>query len=100
MTNQLGLAREACNHSLQLRPNDAATLDSRGFVNLKAGDWFSAIDDYDSALKIRPNLDTSLYGRGVSKLKMGDTAGGDADIEAAKVIRSSIAEDFKASGVH
>src|ERR1700687_939911 len=46
--------RAHCNQSLALRPNDANTLDSRGFVYLKLGQFDNAIADYDTALRINP----------------------------------------------
>ena len=54
-----------------LQPNDAATLDSRGLIYLKMGQFDSAIQDYNSALRIEPKMASALYGRGLARLKKG-----------------------------
>jgi tetratricopeptide (TPR) repeat protein len=88
-----------CERSLLLRPNDYKTLDSRAFVDLKSGNWDSAIENYNLALKIQPRYANSLYGRGIARQKKGDHDGGDADIKAAKAVRGDIVEAFKRLGV-
>jgi tetratricopeptide (TPR) repeat protein len=82
-----------------LKPDVAATLDSRGLTYLKMGQWDSAIDDYSSALRLDPKSASSLYGRGLAKLKKGDTTDGNADIAAAKAIEAKIVGDFARYGV-
>jgi tetratricopeptide (TPR) repeat protein len=88
-----------CNESLRLRPNDVDTLNSRGLVQLKLGNYDRAIADYGAAIAKREKDANSLYGRGVAKLKNGDTDGGNADIAAAKVIKPDIAEVYIGYGV-
>jgi tetratricopeptide (TPR) repeat protein len=99
LVGELQAALADCNEALRLKPNVAATLDSRGLTYLKMGQWDSAIDDYSSALRLDPKLASSLYGRGLAKLKKGDTAGGNADIAEAKAIEANIVEDFARYGV-
>src|SRR5262249_35831830 len=88
-----------CNEALRLKPDVAATLDSRGLTYLKMGQWDSAIEDYNEALRIDPKLASSLYGRGLAKLKTGETTGGNADIAAAKAIAADIVGDVARYGV-
>jgi tetratricopeptide (TPR) repeat protein len=83
-----------CNESLQLRPRDADTLDSRGFVYLRLGHLDNAIADYDAALEVDPKKASSFYGRGIAKLRKGE-----ADIAAATAIRADIAAGFARYGV-
>jgi tetratricopeptide (TPR) repeat protein len=92
LVGQLEEALIDCNIALQLRPNDLAVLDSRGFVYLKLGQFDNAIADYNAVLKLKPKLAISLYNRGLAKQKKGDSAGGDADIAAAKAIDPKIAD--------
>ena len=99
IAGQLEAGLADCNESLRLRPDESATLDSRGLVYLKSGDFDKAIADYDAALRISPKLAGSHYGRGIAKLKKGDAAGGDADIASAKAIRADIAEEYARYGV-
>jgi len=82
-----------------LEPNVAATLDSRGLIYLKLGEWDLAIADYDSALRIDPKLASSLYGRGLAKLKKGDTSEGTTDVAAAKELETNVVADFARYGV-
>jgi tetratricopeptide (TPR) repeat protein len=95
----LALARADCTASLRIDPNDADTINSRGFVYLRLGLLDEAIDEYDAALDIEPKLAASLYGRGLAKRQKGDKAGGDADIVAARAINAGIAAEFAKYGV-
>jgi tetratricopeptide (TPR) repeat protein len=88
-----------CTESLRLKPDDANTMDSRGFVYLRLNRLDDAIADYDAGLKINPRIAASLYGRGIAKLRKGDTAAGQADIAAAKAAKAEIAEEFAKYGV-
>jgi tetratricopeptide (TPR) repeat protein len=92
---ELREAIEDCNVSLKVSPDDAATLDSRGFAYLKLGQFKEAIADYDAALALNSSQAESRYGRGIAKWKNGDVAGGKEDIAAAEKIRGNIAEDMK-----
>lgn len=85
--------------ALTFRPNDAASLDSRGLTYLKMGQFDSAIEDYSSALRIEPKMASALYGRGLARLKKGDAAGGNADVAAAKQVEARIADDFSHYGI-
>jgi tetratricopeptide (TPR) repeat protein len=96
---QLQSALADCNESLSLRPG-YRTLNSRGLVYLKLGDYDRAIADYDAALRIDPNCATSLYGRGIAKLWKRDESGGNSDIASAKAIKPDIAEEFAIYGVN
>jgi hypothetical protein len=70
----------------------------RGFVELKAGRYDLAIEDYNLAIEFLSNAET-LYGRGTAKRRKGDTAGGDAGIAAAVGLDPRIAETFAGFGV-
>ena len=82
-----------------MQPDDAAALDSRGFIYLKLGQFDEAIEDYNSALRIEPTQASSLYGRGLARLKKGEAAGGNGDVAAAKKVSPKIAEEFSRYGV-
>ena len=82
-----------------MAPNAADTMDSRGFVYLKLGEFDKALADYEAALRLTPALASSLYGRGVAKMRKGDEAGAAADFKAAIAQRSTIAEEFVVYGI-
>lgn len=77
----------------------AQTLDSRGLVHLRRGEYNRAIADYDAALVKRPDMGWSLYGRGVAKLKSGDKPGGEADLAAAAQVAPKLAKHAKDYGI-
>ena len=97
---ELQAALADCNEAIRLKPNVAATLDSRGLTYLKLGQWELAIADFNSALRLDAKLSSSLYGRGLAKLKLGNTAGSRADIAAAKTIDQNIVEEFARYGLN
>jgi tetratricopeptide (TPR) repeat protein len=82
-----------CNKSLELQANDPNTLDSRGYIYLRLGEYDKAIADFDAGLQNRNTWDTwasSAYGRGLAKRKNGDSAGGNDDIRKALEIKIDI----------
>jgi tetratricopeptide (TPR) repeat protein len=88
----------ACDIALQLNPEDANTLDGRGFVNFRLGRFGDAVADHDAALQKNPRLPASLYLRGVAKLRLGD-AGGSHDLSAAEALEPGIALRFAGYGI-
>jgi tetratricopeptide (TPR) repeat protein len=80
---ELDLALADCNKALELHPNDAATLDSRGLVNYKAGHLQDALADYGAAVSKDSSFADALYMRGIVERKLGDTATSDTDMAKA-----------------
>jgi Flp pilus assembly protein TadD len=68
-------------------------------VQVRAGQYDRALEDYARALAIMPNAARALYGRGVAKRLKGDLRGGDADIEMARALRPSVADEMAERGV-
>ena len=97
--DRLELALADCNKSLNLRPNDPNTLDSRGFTYLKLKQPERAINDYDARLQLDLKNANSLYGRGLAHLMLGNNDQGNQDIAAAKAIKPNIADEFARYGV-
>jgi tetratricopeptide (TPR) repeat protein len=95
---ELEAALADCDESLRLRADNAAALDSRGFVYFRMGSYDKAIANLDNALSRYPNAN-SLYVRGLSKRMRHDIAGGDADIAAAKTLDPKVVEQYAAYGV-
>ena len=88
-----------CNEGLKLSPNSPAILDSRAFVELRAGSLDAAIADYDAALKLYPKMAASLFGRGVARARKGDSADAAADLAAARYISPEIDARFAGYGM-
>jgi tetratricopeptide (TPR) repeat protein len=76
-----------------------ATLDCRGLVHLRRGEFQAAVADYDAALRSANNFANSLYGRGVARLRLGQTGAGQGDIAAATALDASVAARFAGYGV-
>jgi tetratricopeptide (TPR) repeat protein len=72
-----------CNRALALKPNDPATLDSRGLVNFKLGHLQDALSDYNMALQQEPRAYETLYARGVVKLGLGEKDDANEDMVRA-----------------
>jgi len=90
----LEAALSDCNESLRIRPNSGPTLDSRGLVYFRMGQYDKAIADYDAALKEMPQSAGSLYVRGFAKRRKRDAAGGDADIAAANELDPKVSDQY------
>lgn len=79
-----------CNQAIAGAAQNAAFLDSRGWVLLRLGRDAGALADFDRALALRPGIAWSLYGRGLAKTRLGDAAGGDADLAAARQVQADV----------
>ena len=96
---QLDLAQADCSKSLDLRPDDPSTLDTRGLVHLRGMEFSAAFDDYDAAYRLNDGQFGSLYGRGVAQLRLGRTDAGRADIAKATAHDPAVASLFAQSGI-
>jgi len=83
-----------CEAALELAPNAAGTMDSRGMVLLRLGRFEEALSQYDEALLIAPELAPSLYGRGMVKRALGRQSEGQADMDRAVALDPSVSESF------
>jgi len=88
-----------CTKALSLRPNDAWTLNARGFTYLKLGEFDRSIADFDAALIVNSKMAVSFYGRGLARRRAGDGQAADKDMEMARTIRADIADAVAEYGV-
>ena len=88
-----------CEKSLQLRPGDANTFDSRAFAHLRLGELDEAIADYSAALNINSQLATSFYGRGLAKRMKKDFRGAGDDMAQARTLNGTIDDQFAPYGI-
>jgi len=71
--NELREAQRDCDRSLYLKPYNAATLNTRGFLDYRQGNFKASIDDYTKSIKLNWQNASSYYMRGQAYLKVGDT---------------------------
>jgi tetratricopeptide (TPR) repeat protein/predicted aspartyl protease len=99
LKRDLDAALANCNTAVELQPEMAAVLDSRGLVHFKRGEYNLAIADYDAALKLTPGQAGSLWARGMAKLKKGWTAEGGTDLQAALALNARVGEEARRDGI-
>ena len=97
---QLEVALRDCSEAVRLKPREEFSLEQRGFVYLRLGQYREAIADYSAALAGYDGRAESLYGRGIAKLRSGDPAGGADDIARAASIDANIAKTFATWGTN
>ncbi len=88
-----------CDASLKLRPDNAATLDSRGFVLMRLGRNADALAAYNAALAADPKEYNSLYGRALVEERLGRAAESARDTAAALAGRPGVRAAFKEMGL-
>ncbi|WP_156767769.1 tetratricopeptide repeat protein [Candidatus Viadribacter manganicus] len=96
---ELDLARQDCNHALEINSIDTAALSARGVLNLRANQNQEAWSDFDAAIfNGRQNAQT-LYGRGIAGQRLGRVREARADMEAAERLQAEIVATFARYGV-
>ncbi|MFT3726879.1 MAG: tetratricopeptide repeat protein [Terricaulis sp.] len=88
-----------CNRALQLAPNSAEMLDSRGLANLKLGNYQAALADYDAALSRDPERGHYRYGRGLAHFALGQLGEAQQDWRAAEVTEPGIGAVYRSYGI-
>jgi tetratricopeptide (TPR) repeat protein len=74
-------------------------LGSRGFVQLRRGEFDHAVKDYDVAVGGRPKTAEYRFARGLAELRAGRQERGRVDIAAATAMDPKVAERFAAWGL-
>ncbi len=99
----LARAQSDCSAALRLAPKSSSlyvqTLEHRGFVRLRLGDYDKSIADYNDSLKLAPQDARSLYGRGIAKIRRQKTAEGQADLAAAVKLSPQVGDEFARRGI-
>lgn len=80
-------------------PPNPDLLGSRGFVQLRRGEFDRAIKDYDIAVAGRPKTAEYRFARGLAELRAGRQDKGRADIAAATAMEPDVGEHFAAWGL-
>jgi tetratricopeptide (TPR) repeat protein/predicted aspartyl protease len=96
---ELSKALADCNASLKLLPGDPTTLDSRGLVRLRLGDFDGSIADYNAAIAAHPDVAWSYYGRALAEENKGMISEGEDDERKAKKLSPDIAATAAKAGV-
>lgn len=68
---------------IALSPRMALAYYNRGNLQLKAGDYTSAISSFTKAIELKPELGEAYYNRGYAYLKLGNKESGVSDLSKA-----------------
>lgn len=95
----LDRARTYCDKAVVKR-GSLREYDTRGFLDLRQGNFEAAISDYGNALQARPKTASPLYGLGVAKIRLGKVAEGQDDIARATRLQADIAQVYARRGMN
>ena len=95
----LDAALTDCNAGVEAGGDEVAnTLNSRGFVHYRRGEYREAIASYDASLRLNPAGASSYYVRGLSKRALGESDV-EADIGKALSLEPGVRERYAGYGV-
>jgi tetratricopeptide (TPR) repeat protein len=94
VNRDLTQALEDCDEALKAARNDPVTLERRGLVYLRMGNFDRARGDFEAVLKVNPSNVIALYGRGIARRGIGDARGGESDITEARALRPELVEQL------
>ncbi len=94
---QLEAALADCEKALEMRPDAANTLNTRGFVLFRMGRFGDAIASYDESLRLDPTVASSYYIRGLARTALGEDAG--EDLAKANGIEPGVRDRYAGYGI-
>ena len=86
-----------CEKAMQLHPDAANTLNTRGFIFYRQGRFEDAIGSYDASIARDPKVASSYYMRGLARGKLNQDASG--DLAKALSMEPSIRERYAEYGI-
>lgn len=95
----LTTALSDCRQAITLDPDDAAILDSLGFVQLRLKQYKDAVASYDKVIAKAPHLAVSLYGRALANAALGDSKAASTDFKSATKIDPNVIDTFRDMGL-
>ena len=87
---ELDKALDDCDDAIDSDADNAAYLDSRGWIHLRMRRYDKALADFDRAIASQPKQAFSLYGRGLTRTYLGNAAQGNDDFMAARKLQPDI----------
>jgi len=91
---QLESAIADCTKAIRLSKNPSTTLDSRGLVYMRLGQFDKAVEDFTAALDISPEFAESLYQRSIAYHRLGKAEQSKRDLTAAITFNKNVAREF------
>lgn len=86
-----------CEHALQMRPNAANTLNTRGFVLFRQRKFADAVASYDASIELAPAVASSYYIRGLARRALGEDA--KEDFAKAMEIEPGVQQRYAGYGI-
>jgi tetratricopeptide (TPR) repeat protein len=99
MKRDLESAVADCDRALALEYEPGNTLNSRGLVYFRLGQFEKSIADYNRSETLLPGMASTYYVRGLAKRRLGDAAGAEADIARGIEVEPGIVQRFSGYGV-
>lgn len=96
--NDLDGALADCQHALQMRPDAANTMNTRGFVLFRQGRFADAVASYDASIRLDPNVASSYYVRGLARRALGEDA--ESDLAKAIEIEPGVRQRYAGYGIN
>jgi len=96
---EIDKAKEACDASLQINPDDPSIMDSAGLVALRQGRWEDAAKHYSKAYSYDKGMTGSLYGIALSAYAQGKTESGDTILKTVQTRKPAVIDDYKSMGL-
>jgi Flp pilus assembly protein TadD len=99
LNRDLESALADCDRALALEHEPGNTLNSRGLVHFRLGQFERSIADYNRSEALFPRMASTYYVRGLAKRQLGEAAGAEADIARGIEFEPGIAQRFSGYGV-
>lgn len=75
------------------------SLESRGLIYLRMGNWTEAMNSFAAAIDIEPMNALPVYGRGIARIRLDQREQGQADLAAAEEFYPGVALMFAGWGI-
>ncbi|HVY89275.1 MAG TPA: hypothetical protein VG942_10435 [Hyphomonadaceae bacterium] len=96
---ELKTAKQNCDDSLALNPDDPSVMDSAGMVALRQGRWEDAAKMYAKAYSYDHSMVGSLYGAALAAYAQGKTESGDTILKTVQEKKPQVIDDFTGWGL-
>ncbi len=91
-------ALTACDAAVRLAPRDPVVLATRGYLQLRRGNWEKAEKDFAAALDLSPASPDEMYGHGIARIHLGQARAGLDEMSSATLDSSGLPLEWESRG--